>query len=223
MLPDPKDKIDEQNLLHRAMLASEDGRPADARSDLQSVLKRNPNSETALTQLGILELHDAKYGEAADYLKRARDLRPKDATAALYSGEALQKSGDLAGAREALETSLKLNPKQSSNARILLGRVYLGLKDPKAAEDQFEAALLTNPSSTDAQLGIAQAEILDKRFADAVQQLQPLAKGTHANAEIYELLAQAYAGLGKTAEADRARLRAKALIKNTPRNARDAH
>jgi arylsulfatase A-like enzyme/Flp pilus assembly protein TadD len=223
MLPDPKDKIDEQNLLHRAMLASEDGRTADARNDLQTVLKRNPNSETALTQLGILELHDAKYGEAADYLKRARDLRPKDATAALYSGEALQKSGALAGAREALETSLRLNPKQSSNARILLGRVYLGLKEPKAAEDQFEAALLTNPASTDAQLGIAQAEILDKRFADAVQQLQPLAKGTNANAEIYELLAQAYAGLGKTAEADRARLRAKALIKNTPRNARDAH
>jgi arylsulfatase A-like enzyme/Flp pilus assembly protein TadD len=223
MLPDPKDKIEEQNLLHRAMLASEDARTADARSDFQSVLKLNPNSEMALTQLGTLELHDAKYEKAADYLKRARELRPLDATAALYLGEALQKSGDLAGAREALETSLKLNPKQSGNARILLGQVYLGLKNPKAAEDQFEAALLTNPASADAQLGIAQAEILDKRFADAVQQLEPLAKAAKTNAETYELLAQAYAGLGKTAEADRARLRAKALINTTPKNARAQH
>jgi predicted Zn-dependent protease len=223
MLPDPKDKIEEQNLLHRAMLASEDARTADARSDFQSVLKLNPNSEMALTQLGTLELHDAKYEKAADYLKRARELRPLDATAALYLGEALQKSGDLAGAREALETSLKLNPKQSGNARILLGQVYLGLKNPKAAEDQFEAALLTNSGNAEAQLGIAQADILDKRFADAAQQLQSLAKGTNANAEIYELLAQAYAGLGKTAEADRARLRAKALINTTPKNARAQH
>src|SRR5215470_8561186 len=31
LLPDPKDKIEEQNLLHAAMMASEDDRPADAR------------------------------------------------------------------------------------------------------------------------------------------------------------------------------------------------
>src|SRR5262249_61025145 len=34
-LPDPKDKIDEQNLLHQAMLASDDNRPADARAALE--------------------------------------------------------------------------------------------------------------------------------------------------------------------------------------------
>ena len=31
-LPDPKDKIQEQNLLHTAMMASDDNRPADART-----------------------------------------------------------------------------------------------------------------------------------------------------------------------------------------------
>src|SRR5437899_866908 len=35
-LPDPKDKIEEQNLLHTAMIASEDERPAEARSDRKS-------------------------------------------------------------------------------------------------------------------------------------------------------------------------------------------
>ena len=50
----------------------------------------------------------------------------------------MEKTGDLAGARDALEASLKLTPEQFP-ARVLLGEVYLGLKDPKAAEDQFEA------------------------------------------------------------------------------------
>jgi arylsulfatase A-like enzyme/thioredoxin-like negative regulator of GroEL len=213
LLPDAKDRIEEQNLLHSAMMAAEDGRAAEARPDLEKVLALNPKSQTALVQLGTLELHDGNYKKAADYLKRARDLRPEDATAALYEGQALEKSGDLAGARDALETSVKLNPKQSSDARILLGQVYLGLKNGKAAEDQFEAALLMEPGRVDGRIGIAKAQILDHGYADALQQLVPLSKQPTATVEIFELMAQAYAGLGKSAEAERARLRAKELAR----------
>ena len=35
--------------------------------------------------------------------ERAREVRPEDSTAAFYEGQALQKTGDLAGARDALE------------------------------------------------------------------------------------------------------------------------
>ncbi|HMH05224.1 MAG TPA: tetratricopeptide repeat protein, partial [Terriglobales bacterium] len=68
---------------------------------------------------------------------------------------------DLAGAREALEASLQLTPGQFP-ARLLLGQVYLGLKDPKSAEDQFEAALLLQPKSAEAQLGLTQAQQMEK-------------------------------------------------------------
>ncbi len=47
-LPDPKDKIEEQNLLHAAMVAAEDNRPADARKTLEKVLALDPKSPTAL-------------------------------------------------------------------------------------------------------------------------------------------------------------------------------
>jgi len=53
----------------------------------------------------------------------------------------MEKSGDWPGARDALESSLKMSPSQIS-ARLLLGRVYLQLKDAKNAADQFEAGLL---------------------------------------------------------------------------------
>jgi Flp pilus assembly protein TadD len=160
-LPDPKDKIEEQNLLHTAMMASDDNRSGEARHALEEVLRLDPKSPTALRQLGELELQAGDYTKAAEHLKQAREVRPEDATAAFYEGQARQKTGDLAGARDALEASLKLTPGQFP-ARLLLGQVYLGLKDPNNAEDQFEAALLLEPKSSEAQTGLTQAQQLQK-------------------------------------------------------------
>jgi Tfp pilus assembly protein PilF len=42
-------------------------------------------------------------------------------------------------------------------ARILLGHVYLQLKNPVAAADQFEAALLVDAKNTEAKAGLAQS------------------------------------------------------------------
>lgn len=160
-LPDPKDKIEEQNLLHRAMIASDDNRGDEARQALQKVLQLDPRSPTALRQLGELELHAGDYARAAEHLKQAREVRPEDSTAAFYEGQAREKIADLSGARDALEASLKLTPEQFP-ARLLLGQVYLALKDPGNAEDQFEAALLLQPGSADAQQGLTQAQRLQK-------------------------------------------------------------
>ncbi|MGH9501904.1 MAG: sulfatase-like hydrolase/transferase [Terriglobales bacterium] len=160
-LPDPKDKIEEQNLLHAAMMASDDNRTDDARVALEKVLRLDPRSPTALRQLGELELHSEEYVRAAEHLRLAREVRPEDSTAAFYEGQARQKTGDLAGARDALEASLKLTPGQFP-ARLLLGQVYLGLKDPKNADDQFEAALLLEPKSAEAQAGLTQAQQMEK-------------------------------------------------------------
>jgi tetratricopeptide (TPR) repeat protein len=167
LLPDPKDKIEEQNLLHTAMIASEDNRSNEARAALEKVLQLDPKSPTALRQLGELELQAADYTKAAEHLKRAREVRPEDAAAAFEQGQALEKISDLAGARDALEASLKLTPAQFP-ARLLLGQVYLRLHDPKAAEDQFEAALLLEPKSVEAQAGLAKSE-RDKSKDELIQ------------------------------------------------------
>jgi choline-sulfatase len=209
-LSDPKDKIQEQNLLHAAMVAAEDNRPIEARSALEKVLQLDPKSPTALLQLGELELQAENYAKAGDYLGRARAVRPDDATAAYYQGQALEKSDDLTGARDALEASLKLTPSQFP-ARLLLGEVYLSLKNPQAAEDQFEAALLVQPKNVQANLDLAKAQIADGRAGDAIQQLETLAKSHPDNAAVFELLSQAYKGVGKEAAARLAQERANLL------------
>jgi Flp pilus assembly protein TadD len=209
-LPDPKDKIEEQNLLHAAMMASEDNRSFDARQSLERVLVLDPKSPTALRQLGELELQAGDYAQAAQHLHAAVEVRPDDATASFYEGQARDKAQDPAGARVALETSLKLMPGQLP-ARLLLGQVYLELKDAKAAEDQFEAALLVQSDSVEAQLGLAKAQIADSNFAEATQSLEPLSKAQPKNADVFDLLAEAYAGSGRKAAAQQAQAKAKLL------------
>jgi len=213
LLPDPKDKIEEQNLLHTAMMASEDGETDKARAALEKVLQLDDRSVLALSQLGRLEMSSGNYAKAAGYLRRAHAARPDDAAAAFEYGRALELSGDLPGARDALHASLKLNPNQFA-ARLSLGRVYLSLNDLKEAEDQLEAAVLTPPGSVEAQIGLAKALIRQKKFADAVELLEPIAGASSSGPEMFQLLSDAYAGLGRRQEAERAASRAKALQKS---------
>jgi len=213
LLPDPKDKIEEQNLLHTAMMASEDGKTDKARAALEKVLQLDERSVLALSQLGRLEMSSENYAKAAGYLRRAHDARPDDAAAAFEYGRALELSGDFPGARDALQASLKLNPNQFA-ARLSLGRVYLSLNDLKEAEDQLEAAVLSQPGSAEAQIGLAKALVRQKKFADAVELLEPIAGSSNNDPEMLQLLSEAYAGLGRRQDAERAALRAKALQKS---------
>ncbi len=219
-LPDPKDKIEEQNLLHRAMIAEDDGRTAEARAVLERALELDPKSPTGLRQLGELEFHAGEYGRAADHLKRAREVRPDDSTAAFMLGQALEKTDDLAGARDALEESLKLVPGQF-DARLLLGQLYLRLNDAKAAEDQFEAALLLRPKSVAAAIGAARAQIADHSFMDAVATLKPLSELHPENPDVFKALSEAYDGAGQKEEAMRAKKRAERLRNSPARRRQD--
>jgi len=208
-LPDPKDKVEVQNLLHNAMLAADDNRTADARQSLEKALELDPKTPAVLRQLGELELAAGEFSTAAHHLKRACELHPEDSTAAFELGEAMEKSGDWAGARDALESSLKFAPSQLP-ARVLLGRAYLQLKDPKNAADQFEAALLVDSGNSDARLGLAEAHIQQSDFTGAVSDLEGFTKAHSQNAEALRLLARAYRGLGKEQEARLAEAKAAA-------------
>jgi predicted Zn-dependent protease len=150
------------------------------------------------------------YVKAASYLRQAHDAHPNDAGDALEYARALELSGDLPGARDALLAGLKLNPEQFE-ARLALGRVYLGLRDSKAAEDQFEAAVLLQPGSSEAQIELAKTLIRQKKLTEAAELLEAVAEASNRNPVIFELLAQAYAGLGRRLDAQRAQLRAKEL------------
>jgi len=97
--------------------------------------------------------------------------------------------------------------------RLLVGHVYLQLKDAKNAADQFEAALLVDSNNSDGRLGLAEAQIQQSDFAGALPDLEAFAKSDPRNAVALRLLARAYRELGREQDAKRSEEQAAALEK----------
>jgi cytochrome c-type biogenesis protein CcmH/NrfG len=212
LLPDPKDKIEEQNLLHAAMMATENDEPDKARASLEKLLQSDANSVVALSLLGRIEIDFGNYKQALEYLRRAHDLRPDDAALCLDYARAQESSGDLSGARGTLQASLKANPNQFP-ARLLLGKLYFRSGNATAALDQLEDAALLQPENVEAKTALSQVLLSQKKFADVVELLEPVADTSSNNADVFEALGKAYRGLGRLQHAQRAEARAKALQK----------
>jgi len=192
------------------MMAIENDEPAKARTSLETLLHLDDTSAIALSRLGHLEITSGNYDKALVYLRRAHELRREDAAPTLDFARALELNRDLAGACDVLQASLKLNPHQFP-ARLLLGQIYSRSGDSQAAEDELEAAALMQPENVEAKTSLSKVLISQKRFADVVQLLEPLAKSSNNNPDVFDSLAQAYTGLGRIEDARRAQLRAKVL------------
>ena len=137
LLPDPKDKIEEQNLLHRAMIAAEDGRSAEARAALEEIVRSIPNSHRTRS-IGSARIAGGRIFQGSSSPHSGEAVAPHGLNSCIRAGRASEGNGDLSGAKEALEASLKLNPTYFQ-ARLLLGKIDLELKELKAAEDDFES------------------------------------------------------------------------------------
>jgi choline-sulfatase len=213
LLPDPKDKIEEQNLFHIAMMSSEDGRLPEARAALKKVLVLDRTSVTALAQLGRIEMTSGNASEAASFFRQAYKLRAEDPTIALEYSEALELNGDLQNAREVLETNLKSHPDQFPT-RIRLGRIYLRSNDAKSALLQFEAAQLMEPDNVEVTIDLAKALIAQGNLTAAVELLGEAAESSTKNPEVSQLLANACTKFGQHMEATAADARARAICKS---------
>jgi choline-sulfatase len=189
-LPDPKDKIQIHNLVHSAMLAVEDGKVREARSDLESALDLDRDSAVALSELGELELGQRNYPRAADLLARALKLRPQDPTTALDEARARYAMDDLRGARTSLEASEAVLA-GNYEARCLLGKIDAELKDWDKAEDPLEAAIILDASRPEAYIELARVYLARKQPTQALQQLKLARRLAPNSREVSQLVSQA--------------------------------
>src|SRR5262249_6440494 len=149
----------------------------------------DPQSAVALTQLGELELKQQHYQRAAELLGRAGQLRP-DANTAWNEGRARFETGDLEGARKALEASLALSSGQY-DARLLLGKVYAKLEQWPKAQDQLEAAVFLDGKRPEARTELARVLLRQHQPQQAMEQLRSAARQAPASSEIQKLMAEA--------------------------------
>ena len=107
--------------------------------------------------LGTQQLGNGDITSAAVSFKKASDLDPKNATAAIGLGEIAVRQGLYGDAVAHLNRAAKLAPK---NAKIytLLGEAYLNSGQNKLAADNFKKALQIDPDNARARDGFNEAQ-----------------------------------------------------------------
>jgi tetratricopeptide (TPR) repeat protein len=121
----------------------------------------------------------------ADY-REALDATPQDAQLAYKLAIALDKAGDTAGERTALEQAVK-NDSGFALAENQLG--YLDSKDgdSSSAEQHFRAAVKAAPAFTQAWVSLAATLGMESRFSDAQEALASALKLEPENADALQL------------------------------------
>jgi arylsulfatase A-like enzyme/Tfp pilus assembly protein PilF len=186
-LPDPKDKIEVQNLIHHGMMAQDRGRVREARDSFSKAVALDQQSPNALLLLGTAELKDGAYEQAAAHLQSAAALRPDDAAVATAYGEALYRTGDLQHALGVLQKAATANP-GLYRVRALLGEIFLKQNALDQAADQLEAAILIDPAQAPAYITFAKVRAAQGDIPGAQAQLSVLLKSDPNNTEAKQLL-----------------------------------
>lgn len=110
----------------------------DAEADLRRAIRLVPSNADAHFNLGMVYWRRGLPDPAADAFRRALDHDETNAAAWYYLGEALNHTGDHAGAQFALERSAHLEP----NPRTfhMLGRVFDRMHRPTEALEMYRQA-----------------------------------------------------------------------------------
>jgi tetratricopeptide (TPR) repeat protein len=139
-------------------------------------------------------------GALVEY-KKAVDLAPQQSGTHYKLGNAYWQLDDWADATEQFQAEL-INDPGNCNARWKLGDILLEQHmRPEEALDDINKALQICPSLKEAVPGRATAFIRLNRYEDAVPDLKTAIKGDPNEPRLHFMLAQAYRGLGRTADA----------------------
>jgi len=135
--------------LGKALL--QDGKVAEAITELQEASRLDPQSGEAHYQLGLALSRSGRKDEAATELKQGRELtsaddRDQNANLDISEGRAALEKGDLDQAATKFRHALKLQP-DSSEAQRYLGLVLEKQGNKDAASDAYEKAVDLNPGN----------------------------------------------------------------------------
>src|SRR6476659_1636265 len=117
---------------------------------MESLLKLTPDDSHAHLNLGIALYNQKKFPEAETHLRDAVRLSNTDAVAHYYLGMTLLSVKNYGEAQKELELTVNNGGDHYALAHKYLGGLYMGSKNPKAA-DELEKYLKLDPKAADAE------------------------------------------------------------------------
>ena len=128
----------------------------EAQAEYQRVVELDPKLSAAYVNLGMLLLDDHQDAAAVAPLRKAVELLPAESRPRYLLAVALDRSGDRAGAAEAFEALLHLDPNDIT-AIEYLGWLNLRSGKPAEAEARFRRAVDIQPKGPDGVRGLAES------------------------------------------------------------------
>ena len=117
---------------------------------MEALLKLTPDDPRAHLNLGIALYNQKKLPEAESHLREAVRLANNDPLAHYYLGMTLVSLRNYADAQRELELAISNGGDHFPQAHKFLGGLYMGSKNPKAA-DELEKYLKLDPKAPDAE------------------------------------------------------------------------
>jgi len=197
---DPKDKIEIGNSIHRANMAFDEGRLAEAASLWRQLITKEPNMALLYNRLSQCLMLMKDYRHAVPVLRTLVKLSPDSAVAHFKLGAALFAAEDFGGATTEFQTVVSKLP-QWRRGHILLANAYVRVGRMGLATKECNNVLATSPEDYDANLLLGRVLTLTGKPEAAVANLKKAAALRPGEANPHFALRNAYLKLGKNAAA----------------------
>ncbi|HEX8881938.1 MAG TPA: tetratricopeptide repeat protein, partial [Candidatus Acidoferrum sp.] len=181
-------------------------KPKEAQAEYQRAAALDPKMSAAYVNLGMLLLDNHEDTAAVAPLRKAVELLPAESRPRYLLAVALDRSGDRAGAAQAFEALLHLDP-NDIDALEYLGWMNLRSGRPAEAEVRFRRAVEVQPKGADGLRGLAQSLEAQKKpgaVAAYREYLEVKPDDALARARFIELLRDQGQNDAALAELDRA-------------------
>jgi arylsulfatase A-like enzyme/Flp pilus assembly protein TadD len=201
---DPKGRVGTANLLHKGLLDSQDVNPEPAIAELEQALQEEPNARMAYLALGRCYLRLKQFDKALPMLHKASETMPGLGAAQYELGRALVESGKWEEAAPVFEAALVDNPKEAEwhfNLAVVYERTH---RLPEAMAE-FRTTLKLNPDHFRANLLLGRLLGMKGASAEALPFLQKAAKLDQDSVDAHMYLANVYAQLKQTSQAEKER------------------
>jgi arylsulfatase A-like enzyme/Flp pilus assembly protein TadD len=207
-LPDPKDHIQDYELVSAALIDEEQKHYAESLRKLQQAEKGGSHSGTIRFLMAGEYFHLNDFPHAAEYYQSALELDPKNSITAYYLGVSRLETGDLEAAERAFQRTLELDPKNFS-AAFNLGVVYSRRQQAQPAIQAFQQAIKILPDYAEAHEALGELYLYLNRPQDAARELERAVAIAPHMGKAHSALAQAYSALGLQEKAQQEKDRAK--------------
>lgn len=137
-------------------------KPKEAQAEYERAAALDPKMSAAYVNLGMLLLENHEDAAAVAPLRKAVELLPSESRPRYLLAVALDRSGDRAGAAQAFEALLDLDP-NDIHALEYLGWMNLRSGKPEEAEVQFRRVVAVQPKGAEGLRGLAESLDAEKK------------------------------------------------------------